>query len=135
MLDLNEIFKNRDPLDPPTKPPTPTNVLRVIFQSKDPTIVPRVQTHSNDTTIVPRVHPPDATPSQQPTLQRSTRICDLSKHIFSNNENTTIHLSALEEKFISDMMNINAVLGPTTGDLLEISQLLKTPEAKLWKYG
>ena len=31
------------------------------------------------------------------------------------------------------MMNINAVLGRTTGDLLELSQLLKTPEAKLWK--
>ena len=104
----------------------------MIFQSKDPTIVPRVQTHSNDTTIVPRVHSPAATPSQQPTLQRSTRICDLSKHIFSNNENLTIHLSALEEKFISDMMNINAVIDPTT-DLLEQLQLLKTPEAKLWR--
>ena len=33
------------------------------------------------------------------------------------------------------MMNINAVLGPTTGDPLELSQLLKTPEAKLWRDG
>ena len=33
------------------------------------------------------------------------------------------------------MMNINSVLDPTTGDLLELRQLLKTPEAKLWRYG
>ena len=33
------------------------------------------------------------------------------------------------------MMNINAVLDPTTGDLLELRQRLKTPEAKLWRYG
>ena len=33
------------------------------------------------------------------------------------------------------MMNINAVIDPTTGDLLELCQLLKTPEAKLWIYG
>ena len=47
----------------------------------------------------------------------------------------TIQLSDLEEKFISDMMNINAVLDPTTGDLLELRQLLKTTEAKLWMDG
>ena len=33
------------------------------------------------------------------------------------------------------MMNINAVLDPTTGDLLKLRQLLKTPEYKLWRYG
>ena len=33
------------------------------------------------------------------------------------------------------MMNINAVLDPTTGDLLELHQLLKTPGAKLWRDG
>ena len=33
------------------------------------------------------------------------------------------------------MININAVLEPTTGDLLELRQLLKTPEDKLWRYG
>ena len=33
------------------------------------------------------------------------------------------------------MININAVLDPTTGDLLELYQLLKTPEAKIWIYG
>ena len=37
----------------------------------------------------------------------------------------------MEEKFISDMMDNNAVLDPSTGDLLELLQLLKTPEAKL----
>ena len=31
------------------------------------------------------------------------------------------------------MMYINAVLEPTTGNLLELCQLLKTPEAKLWR--
>ena len=30
------------------------------------------------------------------------------------------------------MMNINAVLDTTTGDLLKLRQLLKTPEAKIW---
>ena len=33
------------------------------------------------------------------------------------------------------MMNINAVLDPTTGYLLELRQLLKIPEAKLWRDG
>ena len=33
------------------------------------------------------------------------------------------------------MMNINSVLDPTTVDLLELRQPLKTPEAKLWRYG
>ena len=32
------------------------------------------------------------------------------------------------------MMNTNAVLDPATGGLLEIRQLLKTYEAKLWRY-
>ena len=32
------------------------------------------------------------------------------------------------------MMNINAVLDPTTGDLLEINQVFKTTDYKLWKY-
>ena len=38
-----------------------------------------------------------------------------------------------EENFLSDMMNINAVLGPTIGGILELHKLLKTPEAKLWR--
>ena len=42
LLNLNEILKNRDPRDPTNKPPTPTEVLRVIVQSKDPTIFLRV---------------------------------------------------------------------------------------------
>ena len=33
------------------------------------------------------------------------------------------------------MMNINAVLDPTTGYLLELRQLLKTPGFKLWRDG
>ena len=37
----------------------------------------------------------------------------------------------MEEKFMSDMMNIKTVLDPATGDLLELCQLFKTPEAKL----
>ena len=32
------------------------------------------------------------------------------------------------------MIKINTVLDPTTGDLLELRQLLKTPEAKSWIY-
>ena len=32
LLDLNDIFKNSDPRDPPTKPPTPTGITRVIVQ-------------------------------------------------------------------------------------------------------
>ena len=50
LLGINTIFKNIDLHDPPTKPPTPTGVPRVEFQSKDPTIIPRVQLHSNHTT-------------------------------------------------------------------------------------
>ena len=102
-------------------------------QSKDPTIVIRVQIHSNYINIVTRVQPPAATPSPQPTHQQYKIMFNLSKPIVSHNENSTIHLSALEEKFISYMMNINAVLDPTTGDLLELRQLFKTPEYKLWK--
>ena len=41
----------------------------------------------------------------------------------------------MEENFISDMMNINAVLDPTKGDPLEIWNLLKKHEAKLWRGG
>ena len=37
--------------------------------------------------------------------------------------------------FISDMININTVLDPTIGDLLELRKILRTPEAKLWRYG
>ena len=55
LLRLNEIFKNCNPRDPPTKTPTPNNIPRVIVQSKDPTIVPMLQPNSNDTTKVPRV--------------------------------------------------------------------------------
>ena len=95
LLDLNDIFKNCKSRDPPTKPPTSTNIPRVIVQSKDPTIVTRVQTHSDYTTRVPRVQPPAATPSPQPTLRISTRICNLSKPIVSQNANATIQLSAL----------------------------------------
>ena len=32
------------------------------------------------------------------------------------------------------MMNINNVLDPTTGNLLELPKLLRTPEAKIWRY-
>ena len=39
----------------------------------------------------------------------------------------------MEETFIYKTMNINVVLDPTTVDLLEIRQLLKTPEAKQWR--
>ena len=101
LIELHYIFNNRDPRDPRTKPPTPTGVPRVIVQPKEPTRVPRLQ-------------PLAATPSPQPTLRGSTRIRNLYKPIVSHNANTTIHQSALEEKFISDMMNINAVLDPTT---------------------
>ena len=135
LLEINDISKNCDPHDPPTKPPTPTNFPRVIVQSKHPTIVPRLKPHSNYTTRFPRVQPPAATPSPQPTLRRSPRIRNRSKPIVHHNANATIHLSALEEKFISDMMNINAVLDPTTGYLLELRQLTKTPEYKLWRDG
>ena len=34
-----------------------------------------------------------------------------------------------------DMMNINAVLDPTKGNLLRVCQLLKINESKLWRYG
>ena len=91
-----------------------------------------MQPNSNDTTIFPSVQPPAATPSPQKTLRLSKHIHNLSKPIVCHNANLTIHLLALEEKFISDMMNINAVLDPATGDLLELRQLLKTPKAKLW---
>ena len=33
------------------------------------------------------------------------------------------------------MMNINTVLDPATGDLLELCQLFKMPESKLWRDG
>ena len=33
------------------------------------------------------------------------------------------------------MMNINAVLDPNTGDILEIRQILKTPETRIWRDG
>ena len=33
------------------------------------------------------------------------------------------------------MMNINAVLDPAKGDLLELRQLIKTNKAKLWRDG
>ena len=112
-----------------------TDVPRVKVQSKDPTRVPRVQLHLNDTTRSPRVQPPAATPSPQPTLIQSYRIHDLSKPIVSHNINSTVHLSSMEEHFISDMMNINVVLDPTTGYILELHQLLKTPDTKLWRDG
>ena len=134
MLDIIEIFNNWYLRDPPNKPPTYTNVLRVKVWSKDTTIVPRVQLHTNDTTRAPRVKPSAATTSPQPTLQRSKRICNLVKTIVSHNINETILLSALEEKFISEIMNINAVLNPTIGNLLELHQLLKTSESKPWRY-
>ena len=51
-----------------------------------------------------------------------------------HNTNATIELSWLEETFISDMMNINSGIDPTTANLLEICQPLKTLEAKLWIY-
>ena len=113
----------------------PTNVPRVKFQSKHPTVVQRVQLHSNDTTRVTRVQPPPDTPSPQKTLRLSKHIHNLSKPIVSHNANMTIHPSALEEKFISDIININAVLDPTIGDLLELRQILKTTEAKLYRDG
>ena len=118
LISLNEIFKNQCLRGTPTKPPTPTNVLRVIFQSNDTTRVPRVQLHSNDAIIVPKVQPPAVTPSPQPTLLQSTRICNLPKPIVDYNTNGNIHLSALEEHFISDMTNINSVIDPTTGYIL-----------------
>ena len=33
------------------------------------------------------------------------------------------------------MTNINVVLELTIGELLELRQLLKNPDAKLWRYG
>ena len=125
----NDIFNNRDVRDPPTKPPTPTNVPRVKVQSNNPTIVLRVHLYFNDITRVQRVQPPAATPSPQQTLRLSKQIPNLSKPIVYHNANVTVHLSALEEQFISDMMNIKAVPDPTTGDLLKI------PEAILWRDG
>ena len=98
-------------------------------QSNNPTIVPRVHLYFNDITRVQRVQPPAATPSPQQTLRLSKQIPNLSKPIVYHNANVTVHLSALEEQFISDMMNIKAVPDPTTGDLLEI------PEAILWRDG
>ena len=135
LLDLNTIFKNRDLHYPPTKPPTRTNAPRVKVQSKDPTIVPRMKIHSNDTNRVPRVQPLADTTSTQQTLIRSKRIRKLSKPIVSHNADSIIHLSVLEENLISDMMNINTILGPTTGYILELCQLLETPGAKLWRDG
>ena len=135
MIDLNAIFKNQDLCDPPTKPPMLIEIPRVKVQSKDPTRVPRVQLHSNHTPRVPRVQPPATTSSTKPTLRQSNRIRNLSKPIVYHNENLTIHLSSPEEKFISDIEHINAILDPPTGDLLEICQLSKTPDAKLWRYG
>ena len=70
LIGLNEIFKNRDVRDFPTKPPTPNNVPRVKVQSNNLTIFPRLPLHSNDTNRVPRVQPPLATPSPQQTLRR-----------------------------------------------------------------
>ena len=96
LLGLNEIFKNGYQRDPNAKPPTPTDVTRVKVQSKDPTIFPRVQIHSKYTTIFLRVKPMAATPSPQPTLQQSKRICNVSKPIISHNANTTINILALE---------------------------------------
>ena len=81
------------------------------------------------------VQPPAATPSPESTLQISKHIQNLSNNIVSHNAYATIHQSDLEEKIISDMMNINAILDQTTIDLLELRQLLKTPENKLWMYG
>ena len=135
LLGLNDVFKIRDLCDPPTKPQTPTDVPRVKVQSKNPTRVPRVKLHSNDPTRSPWVQPPAATPSPQTTPQLYNRIRNLSKPIVSHNANSTIHLSSLEEQFISDMMNINAILDHTTGDLLELRQLCKNPDAKIWRYG
>ena len=91
-----------------------------------------VQLHSNDTTVVPRVQLPAATPSPQQTPQRSKLICNPSKPIVPHNKNSTIHISALEENSISYMTNINDILDPTTGDLLEPRQPLKTSQPKLW---
>ena len=45
LLDLNDIFNHCNLRYPPNKPPTPTDVPRVIVQSNDPTIVPRVKIH------------------------------------------------------------------------------------------
>ena len=94
-----------------------------------------MQLHSNDTTEVTRVQPLAASPLPQPTLRQSTCICNVSKTIVTHNANDTIHLSVMEEKIIYDMMNVNAVHDPTSGYLLELRQLLKTPKAKLCKYG
>ena len=68
LLFLNENLKNFNLCDTPTKTPTPNDVPKVIFQSKDATIVPRVQPHSNNTTRVTRVQPPDTTTSPQPKI-------------------------------------------------------------------
>ena len=78
------------------------------------------------------MQPPAATPSPQSTLLQYNHICDLYKPKVSHNANYTIHLSDLEEQFISDMMNINAVIDQTIGDLLELRQLLKNSDSKLW---
>ena len=96
LLDLTDIINNCDLCDTPNKPPTPTNVPRVIVQSNYPTIVSRVQLHSNDTNRVPRLQPLAATPSSQPTLQQSTRIHNLSRPICAHNKNATIYLSGME---------------------------------------
>ena len=80
------------------------------------------------------MQPPALTPSPQQTLRQSKHIRNISKPVVSYNSNATIHISALKE-IISDMMNLNAVLDPSTGDLLELRKLLKTPEAKLWGDG
>ena len=95
LLELNDIFNNRDLRYPPTKPPTHTDVPTMIFQSKDPTIVPRVKLHSNDTTRFTMVQPPAAIPSPKPTLWRSKCICNPPNPIVAHNSNATIHLSTL----------------------------------------
>ena len=79
------------------------------------------------------VQPPAATPSPQIPIWRSMCTRNLSKPTVSHNVNSTIHISSLGGGggVISYMMNINAVLEPTTGDLLELRQLLKTLESKL----
>ena len=134
LLDLNAIFNNIYQRYPPTKNPTPANVPSNKVQSKDPTIVPRVKLHSNGSTIIPRVQPPAATPAPQLTFQQSKHIRNISNPIVFHNKILTIHLSGLEETFISFIIDTNAILYPTTGYLLELIQLLKTSEAKLWIY-
>ena len=77
------------------------------------------------------MQPQAVTSSPQLALKLSKRIVNLSKPTAPHNANATIRLSAMEEKFIYETMNINVVLDPTTVDLLEIRQVLKTPEAEL----